>query len=174
MDLSKYSIDELVELKNKINGMIYNHRDGYFYICNVRSYGRNWLEIGVFNIHTLQDLCNEYGGDNGIVDVYSNNPNLSKLNNYGSVMFVPTKEDYIKWKDYDYLVNIIPSIEKELDKWDNRNNVAFRERPIFEPHYDYDNLEILKKELDDYDMSFVVPVIVAYEEDQEDDPFQDL
>jgi hypothetical protein len=69
---------------------------------------------------------------------------------------------------------MIPHIEKELDKWDNRNNVAFRERPIFEPHYDYDNLEILKKELADYDMSFVAPVIVAYEEDQEDDPFQDL
>jgi hypothetical protein len=168
MDLSNYNIDELIELKNKIDGMIYNHRDGYFYICKVRSYGRNWADNGIYNIHTLQELCNKYFGDDGIVDVYSNNPNLSKLNNYGAVMFVPTKEDYNKWKDYDYLVNIIPSIEKELDKWDNRNNVAFRERPTFEPHYDRDNLIVLKKELADYDMSFVAPVIVAYEEEDED------
>ena len=83
-------------------------------------------------------------------------------------MFVPTKEDYDNWKDYDYLVNIIPSIEKELDVWDNRDNVAFRERPTFEPHYDRDNLIVLKKELADYDMSFVAPVIVAYEEEDED------
>ena len=168
MDLSNYNIDELIELKNKIDGMIYNHRDGYFYICKVRSYGRNWADNGIYNIHTLQELCNKYFGDDGIVDVYSNNPNLSKLNNYGAVMFVPTKEDYNKWKDYDYLVNIIPSIEKELDKWDNRNNVAFRERPTFEPHYDRDNLIVLKKELADYNMSFVAPVIVAYEEEDED------
>ena len=174
MDLSNYNIDELVELKNKIDGMIYNHRDGYFYICKIRSYGRNWSGNGIYNIHTLQNLCNEYGGDDGIVDVYSNNPNLSKLNNYGAVMFVPTKEDYDNWKEYDYLVNIIPSIEKELDVWDNRDNVAFRERPTFEPYYDRDTLTNLKKQLDDYDMSFVAPVNVAYEEYQEDDPFQDL
>jgi hypothetical protein len=114
MDLSNYNIDELIELKNKIDGMIYNHRDGYFYICKVRSYGRNWADNGIYNIHTLQELCNNYGGDDGIVDVYSNNPNLSKLNNYGAVMFVPTKEDYMKWKDYDYLVNIIPSSKIKL------------------------------------------------------------
>jgi len=164
MDLLKYSIDELVELKNKIDGMIYDHRDGYFYICKVRSYGHNWADNGIYNIHTLQELCNKYFGDDGIVDVYSNNPNLSKLSNYGAVMFVPTVDDYDKWKTYDYLVHVIPSIEKELKVWDNRENIAFMERPTWKPYYDQDNLASLKKELADYDMSFVAPVSVAYEE----------
>ena len=69
IDLSDYSIETLIELKDKISGIIYNHNDGYLYICNVRSYGRNWNDNGISNLYTLQELCNQYNGDEGIVDV---------------------------------------------------------------------------------------------------------
>ena len=69
IDLSDYSIETLIELKDKISGIIYNHNDGYLYICNVRSYGRNWNDNGISNLYTLQELCNQYNGDDGIVDV---------------------------------------------------------------------------------------------------------
>lgn len=164
MDLSKYSIDELVGLKNKINNMIYDYKDGYFYICN----GRNWEDNSIFNVNTLQELCYEYGGDNGIVDVYSNNPNLSKLDNYGDVMFVTTKEDYDKWKEHRYITNMIPEIEKELDIWDNRENAPFRERPMFSPVYSRESLAEMKQKIADYDMSFVAPVRVNYVDDNQD------
>jgi len=169
MDLSKYSIDELVELKNKVSWMINDYKDGYFYICNVRSYGRNWKDNCIHNTNTLQDLCYQYGGDDGIVDVYSNNPDLSKLDNYGDVMFVPTEEDYESWKKYEYLKNSIPRIEKELDEWDNRDNVPFRERPHFGPIYTREDVAQMKLELENFDMSFVAPVRVGrvYDEDEE-------
>ena len=60
IDLSDYSIETLIELKDKISGIIYNHNDGYLYICNVRSYGRNWNDNGISNLYTLQELCNQY------------------------------------------------------------------------------------------------------------------
>jgi hypothetical protein len=169
MDLSKYSIDELVELRNTISNVISDYKDGYFYICNVRSYGRNWKDNWVHNPHTLQELCHQYYGDDGIVDVFSNNPDLSKIDNYGDVMFVPTEEDYEKWRSHTGLVNRIPRIEKELDEWDNRDNVPFRERPTFGPIYSREDVGQMKLELENFDMSFVAPVSVGrvYDEDEE-------
>jgi len=167
IDLSKYSIEELVTLKNEISWMINDYRDGYFYICNVRSYGRNWKDYGIYNTNTLQDLCYQYNGDDGIVDVYSNNPDLSKLDNYGNVMFVPTEDDYEKWKSYTFLKNQIPRVEEELDAWDNRDNVPFKSRPYFAPFYNREDVVEMKLRLENFDMSFVAPVPVKRIYDEE-------
>jgi hypothetical protein len=157
IDLSKYSIGELVELKNEVSNMIDNYKDGYFYICNVRSYGRNWRDNSIHNTHTLQTLCYEYDGYDGIVDVYSNNPDLSMIDNYGDLMYITSESDYTKWKNYEYLKDSIPEISKELDNWENRDNVPFLHRPTFAPLYSREDLDEMIKELSDYDMSFVTP-----------------
>jgi hypothetical protein len=166
-DMEMLKLDALVELRNEINQLIQDYKDGYFYICEVRSYGRNWKESGIYNTKSLQDLCYEYNGDDGIVDVYSNNPDLSSLYNYGDVMFVPTKEDLAKWKDYTYLTNRIPRVEEELNKWDKRDDVPFKYRPMFEPTHSREDLEHLKKRLEDFNMSFVAPVRVVRVYDEE-------
>ena len=70
MELSNLPFEELVELRNKIDGMIRSYKDGYLYICKVRSYGRNWNE-NINNVFELEELCQRYSGDDGIVDVYS-------------------------------------------------------------------------------------------------------
>jgi hypothetical protein len=114
-------------------------------------------------------LCNQYNGDDGIVDVYSNNPNLSKINSYGDVMFVPTVEDYEKWVEYTSLSNSIPNAEKELDKWDNRDDVPFMYRPTFAPFYTRKDLEDMKTQVSNFDMSFVTPVRVNYIEPDEEE-----
>jgi len=160
MDLSKYTLQELVELKSTIDGIITEYRDGYFYICEVRSYGRTWTENWIYNTHVLQELCNKYDGYDGIVDVYSNNPDLSFIGNYGDVMFVSSVDDYEKWKTYMYIKNGIPSLEKELDEWDNRDNVPFNKRPYFAPIDTREDLAEQKKKLAEFDMSFVAPVMV--------------
>jgi hypothetical protein len=167
IDLSQYTVEELVELKDTIANRIYEYEDGYFYICNVRSYGRNWKQTGITNTHTLQDLCSEYNGDDGIVDVYSNNPNIHKLHNYGDLAYVPTEADYKTWKDYTYLKNSIPALEQEHEEWDNRDNVPFRERPHFAPIYTRENLEEMKSRLENYDMSFTAPVRYSQFADEE-------
>jgi hypothetical protein len=165
-------LDALVELRNEINQLIQDYKDGYFYICEVRSYGRNWKERDVHNTYTLQELCYQYYGDDGIVDVYSNNPDLSRLDNYGDVCFIPTEEDYETWKHYSYLKNSIPRLEEELDAWDNRENVSFRSRPLFAPIYSREDLEKQKLDLKHYECllaegSFVEPFRVqrVYDED---------
>lgn len=167
MDLTKYGIEELVELQNKIGNIINDYKDGYFYICEVRSYGRNWKDNYIFNTHTLQELCYQYSGEDGIVDVYSNNPYL-EIDNYGDVMFVPTVEDYSKWVEYTSLSYRIPSVEEELDKWDKRDDVPFKYRPMFEPTHSREDLEHLKKRLEDFNMSFVAPVRVVRVYDDEE------
>ena len=165
IDLSKYSIGELVELKNEVSNMIDNYKDGYFYICNIRSYGSNCKDNSIHNIHTLQELCYEYSGENGIVDVYSNNPDLSMIDNYGDLMYIVSESDYTKWKNYEYLKNSIPEISKRLDNWENRDNVPFLHRPSFAPMYNREDLDKMIKELSDYDMSFVKPISYKPNED---------
>ena len=137
--------------------MIHTYEDGYIYICRVRSYGRNWVEYDVKNKETLQELCYKYDGQDGIVDVYSTNPNLSDIQNYGELKYIVSEEDYENWNKYETLKQVISSIKKELYDWDNRDNVPFRQRPMFGPIYTLEDLDMYKKKLEDFDMSFVSP-----------------
>lgn len=166
-NIEELKIVELINLRNEINDRIHNYKDGYFYICNVRSYGRNWKENHIFNTYTLQDLCYHYNGDDGIVDVYSNNPDLTKIDNYGDVMFVPTIEDYELSKKYDFLVRVIPEAEETLAEWENRDNTPFKYRPRFDPVYTQEDIDRFKLELANFDMSFVAPVRVSRVYDDE-------
>lgn len=160
MDLSKYTIEELVELKDLIDNRIYSYDDGFIYICKVRSYGRNWNENGITNTHTLQELCLRYDGDNGIVDVYTNNPNLS-VYNYGDLMYIKSKDDYAKWGKYQSLKNNIFDLEKEWEEWDNKDNIPFYQRPYFAPIYSKEDIEKMKTELENFDMDFTEPVSIT-------------
>jgi hypothetical protein len=158
MDLSNYKIDELVELKNTIINMIDGYSDGYIYICKIRSYGRNWNDRGVKNTHTLQELCYRYDGDDGVVDVYSTNPDLSNIHNYGALKYIKSVDDYEKWRAYERLKRDIPEYEKEWEEWDNIENISFRERrSYFKPILSKDDIEAMKKQLEEYDMSFTPP-----------------
>jgi hypothetical protein len=105
----------------------------------------------------LEQLCDRYNGEDGIVDVYSTNPNLKGIYNYGALMYIESQEDYDNWCGYNQLNRLIPQIKEELDKWDNRDNVPFRERPMFTPAYTRGDLANYELQLGVYDMSFVPP-----------------
>ncbi len=156
MELFNLSFEELVELRNKVENMVRSYKDGYLYICKVRSYGRNWTE-NVNNTFELEQLCYQYDGQDGIVDVYSTNPNLKDVHNYGNLMYIESKEDYDNWYGYKQLERLIPEIKDELIKWDNRDNVPFNQRPFFEPTYTRVDLAEYELKLGVYDMSFVPP-----------------
>lgn len=156
MELSNLSFEELVELRNKVDGMVRSYEDGYLYICKVRSYGRNWTE-NVNNTFELEQLCYQYDGQDGIVDVYSTNPNLKDVHNYGNLMYIESQEDYDNWCGYKQLERLIPEIKKELDTWDNRDDVPFMHRPTFKPMYTRGDLAEYELQLGVYDMSFVPP-----------------
>lgn len=158
MDLANHTIEQLVELRNNINSMIETYEDGYIYICRVRSYGRNWTDNYIKNTHTLQELCYRYNGDDGIVDVYSTNPDLSNIDNYGEVKHIKSVDDYEKWRTYERLKRDIPEYEKEWEEWDKIESIPFRERKsYFKPILSKDDIERMKKQLEEFDMSFTPP-----------------
>jgi hypothetical protein len=84
---------EMVRSKaNKLYQEILDTSDGFIYMTCLRCYGSiRWKHHN--NEFSVQDLCNEYYGDNGIVDVYTNNPN-HKIDSYGSVL-VKTYEEIV-------------------------------------------------------------------------------
>ena len=166
MNLSDYTFDELVKLKNEIESYLRSTPDGFLYICKVRSYGRNWIERHE-NSYSVNELCIRYDGEEGIVDVYTTNPDLN-MYNYGNVFYVKSEEDYNSWKEWDYLTNSIPEMEKELEDWENRDNVPFKQRPLFAPIFSRERIDEYKKQLEGYDMSFTPPVRLEYKYEDEE------
>jgi hypothetical protein len=165
MNLSNYTFDELVKLKNEIENYLHSTPDGFLYICKVRSYGRNWIERHN-NSYSVNQLCIRYDGEEGIVDVYTTNPDLN-MYNYGNVFYIKSEEDYNTWKEWDYLTNSIPEMEKELQEWENRDNVPFKQRPLFAPIFSRERIDDYKKQLSEYDMNFDKPVLLEYKTDDE-------
>jgi hypothetical protein len=77
---------------NKLYQEILDASDGFLYVTCLRCYGSvRWQHHN--NEFSVKDLCNEYYGDNGIVDVYTNNPN-HEIDSYGSVL-VKTYEEIV-------------------------------------------------------------------------------
>ena len=68
---------------NKLYSEIIETSDGFLYVTCLRCYGSVQWETHK-NEFIVQDLCNEYYGDNGIVDVYTNNPEHN-ISSYGDV-----------------------------------------------------------------------------------------
>lgn len=136
MDLTKLTMDELISLRNEIEGLIHSYEDGYLYICSVRQFGSVWEERPK-SLHSLRELCDSYYGDNGIVDVYTNNPNLEfpemEFENYGDVMYIKTEGDYRQWIEHTKRKNLIEDVTQRLDEWDESKNLPFKYRPSFAP-----------------------------------------
>jgi len=168
MDIEKLNMGELIELRNRIQYRIDNYSDGYLYICSVRQYGSVWEERHS-NLYTLSDLCDSYYGDNGIVDVYTNNPNLKfpemEFYNYGDVMFIKTEYDYREWVMFKKTRNLIDSIREQVDAWEDRDNLSFRSRPMFKPVWSKEELEDEVKEFENKTWDFVEPVSMVLNEE---------
>ena len=161
MDLTKLTMDELISLRNKIEGLIHSYEDGYIYICSVRQFGSVWEERPS-SLYSLKELCSEYNGDNGIVDVYTNNPNLEfpemEFYNYGDVMYIKSEDDYREWVTYKKRKYLIEDVTQRLDEWDNRENVSFHHRPSFAPIWTREDLKEWIEEFENTNWSFVEPV----------------
>lgn len=146
MDFTKYSVEELRELQNRIGGYLQTRNDDFVYICEIRSYGKNWVNKYT-NELAVNDLCEQYDGYDGIVDVYTTNPDAN-ISNYGEVNYIKSQEDYDKWYGASSFVTDIKNYEDRLKKWEDRENVPFHSRPTFAPMYTQEDIDVLKSKLE--------------------------
>jgi hypothetical protein len=158
MDFTKYSVEELRELQNSIGYYLHNMNDGFIYICEVRSYGNRWKNV-LTNELAVNDLCVEYDGYDGIVDVYTTNPD-AKISNYGEVNYIKSQEDYDKWKKSNVLMDLIKSTEQELERF-NKN-----ERP-FKPFNTEEDILGWRDELESLEWTYEEPISINKNEDYE-------
>jgi len=168
MDFTKYSVSELRELQNKIGNYIHNLNDGFVYICQVRSYGNNWKQT-LTNERAVNDLCEQYDGYDGIVDVYTTNPDAN-ISNYGEVSYIKSEEDYDKWYGASSFVADIKNYEYRLKKWEDRENIPFHSRPSFAPMYSQEDIDVLKSKLETIGEYEKPTSIKKCENDYLDDP----
>ena len=171
MDLTKLTMDELISLRNKIEGLIHSYEDGYIYICSVRQFGSVWEERPT-SLYSLKELCGEYNGDNGIVDVYINNPNLEfpemEFYNYGDVMYINSEYDYREWIKHTKTKNLIEDVTKRLDEWDESKNLPFKYRPSFAPYWTREDVSEWIEEFENTKWDFVEPRSMKKEYSEED------
>ena len=159
VDVSNLLLNDLVELRDKINGLIWEYKDGHIYICKVRSYGRNWEEKGITNISRLRDLCYEYDGDNGIVDIYTTNTDLGEgFYNYGDTKVIKSLEDYEKWNKHKLLTYYIQRAEQELiDDAEDQERPYNQRSSHFRTYYTQEMIDEAKEELNNLPMDFEPP-----------------
>ena len=160
MDFSNYTIDELVELKYKINCLITDYSDGHIYICKVRSYGRNWEEKGIKNVKSLEDLCYEYSGEDGIVDIYTTNSDLGEdFYNYGDTMIIKSLEDYEKWYNFTSLTNYIKQGEQHLIDYAEDQERPYSQKQFrFGTYHTQEEIDNMKERLKTLPTDFEYPI----------------
>jgi len=76
-------IQSLEERLSNLRSQLSEHSDGFVYLTCLRCYGSLTYETYT-NKFFVQELCDEYYGDNGIVDVYTTNSNHG-ISTYGAV-----------------------------------------------------------------------------------------
>lgn len=169
VDVSNLLLNDLVELRDKINGLIWEYNDGHVYICKVRSYGRNWVERGITNISRLSDLCYEYDGENGIVDIYTTNTDLGEnFYNYGSTKVIKSLEDYEKWNNYNSLTMLLQRMEEEIREDAEDQERPFNQRRLhFRTPYTQEMVDELKEDIKNLPMDFEPPTNYFQYEDAE-------
>lgn len=167
IDFTQHSVEELRELENKIAHYIHTRKDGFTYICECRSYGRNWKQE-LTNEVAVNDLCREYDGEDGIVDVYTTNPD-AKIENYGEVNYIKSEDQYRKWKQSETLISQIKSAEDKLEKWNDRDNIPFHSRPTFAPMWTEQDILGWRNELETIEWDYEEPVPIKKSEDDYDE-----
>jgi hypothetical protein len=166
IDFTQHSVEELRELENKITYYIHTRNDGFVYICECRSYGRRWKQE-LTNEVAVNDLCREYGGEDGIVDVYTTNPD-AKIENYGEVNYIKSVEDYDKWKKSEDLMGLIKSAEERLNKWNDRDNIPFHSRPTFSPLWNEEDIIGMRNELESLEWTYEEPKPINIKEEYDE------
>ena len=160
MNLDNLSMDELISLRNKIEYKINSYEDGYLYICSVRQFGSVWEERPS-SLYSLRELCDSYNGDNGIVDVYTNNPNLEfremEFQNYGDVCFIKSEYDYKEWIKYTKEKNFIESVTERVNEWEECKDKPLRYRPLFAPIWTKEQVDEFTKEFESKTWDFTEP-----------------
>jgi hypothetical protein len=174
MDLTKLTMYELISLRNEIEELIHSYEDGYIYICSIRQFGSVWEERPK-SLHSLRELCDSYNGDNGIVDVYTNNPNLEfpemEFYNYGDVMYIKTEHDYRQWVEHSKRKYLIEDVTERLDEWDEKKDLPLMRRPSFPPFWKREDVNEWIEEFENTKWDFVEPRSMKkeYSEDDSDE-----
>jgi hypothetical protein len=93
MERLEYLVEQYQQVQQKMQDLyseICKQQDGHIYLSCLRCYGSLTWDDHV-NQFTVQQLCDEYYGDNGIVDVYTTNPDHS-IRTYGDVTVMSLEE----------------------------------------------------------------------------------
>ena len=159
MDFTKYSVEELREFQNKIGNYLHDMNDGFIYVCEVRSYGNRWKNV-LTNELAVNNLCVKYDGYDGIVDVYTTNPEAN-IQNYGEVNYIKSEKDYDKWKQSNVLMGLIKSTENEIDRFNKG------ERP-FKPFYTEEDILGWRNELETIEWDYEEPISINKNEDYDE------
>ena len=86
-------IEKYQEAQRKVSELyhlISNTPDGFIYLTKLRCYGSITWYLHK-NSFVVQELCDEYYGENGIVEVYTTNPDHN-ITSYGGIQVVTDEE----------------------------------------------------------------------------------
>lgn len=155
MEISNYTLLELVELRNRIQDRINKTEDGFVYVNRVHSYG-NHYDVVSPNAVVAEEVSDRYNGDNGITELYTNNPDIDFVV-YGGTYFINTIEEYYEWIEWLTLKNLIRDTQLDIEEWEDRENQPAYMRSQIEPIWSRAQLEHEVQELAKLEARVVKP-----------------
>ena len=163
MELSGYTMSELIKLREEISNYILNKKDGFLYINRIHSYGRSHDVISS-NLESAIELSNRYTGDDGITELYTNNPDATGYV-YGGIFLINSKEEYDKWVECKTLKYLIKDFEESIIKWEKRENLPYYSKPVFEPSMTKEVVDGYREELNKLEKEVVEPKLIDGSDD---------
>ena len=158
MELSNYTLSELVELRNLIQDRITNTEDGFIYVNRVHSYG-NHYDVLSRNAVAAEAVSDQYTGDDGITELYTNNPDTN-FSVYGGTYFINSLDQYKDWIEWLTLRQLIRDIRMDIEEWEDRENHPLYVRPHVEPIWSRTELDREIEELAVLEARVVKPEVI--------------
>ena len=100
----KTTLNKLIKAYTKAQKEITEFKDGFVYFCIVHSYGQHYGDH-VNNAFMAEERSKEYpSGDNGFIDIHTNNPDFKVTENWGGIRIIfnkdITEKHYLGHDDY--------------------------------------------------------------------------
>ena len=104
-------------------------------------------------------MCYEYGGDDGIVDVYTTNTDLGDFSNYGNTKIIKSLEDYEKWSLYNNYKKTIERAEQDIIEYaEDQERPYHQRRSYFGLNYTQEEIDKMKEKFKNIPTDFEAPI----------------
>lgn len=148
--IDKLDIEDWIKIKDSLEEKIFSYSDGFFYECEVDNIIKKFN-----NPYTVTRYINSVNK----VNIFTNNLKSSIINNRGSILYFPTEEDALRWRNHLHNSKIIEIEFDKIKKWEESTE-SIEKKAFFPPTYTRDTLLDLQRKMEEEKENLIKPKVL--------------